>query len=318
MVLRRSARVAVALLGWLAVATPAWAQQETLARAKDYYASAAYEEALDVLRKLTSAAPDNDAREIAVYKLFCLLALGRLDETKKTIETIVRADPLYHLSEDAASPRVRTLFEDTRRPLLPGIVKDLYTKAKAAYDRKDSAEATAGFDRVIALIDDGGLADSPGIGDILTLATGFRDLIRVPPPTGPPPPTAPVPAPKTDPSPPPSTPPAKPAGTGIYGPEDRGAVRPVPISNQLPAWRPASPTDSRLDFHGALELIIDETGNVTSAVIRKSVHRAYDPLLVEAAQRWTFQPATVNGIPVRYRYVLEVHLKPGGEFKDRP
>ena len=309
---RRSARVAVALLGWLAVATPAWAQQETLARAKDYYASAAYEEALDVLRKLNTAPPSDDAREIAVYQLFCLLALGRLEETKKTIETIVRADPLYHLSEDAASPRVRTLFEDTRRPLLPGIIKDLYTKAKAAYDRKDFAEATNGFDRVIGLIDDAGLADSPGIGDILTLATGFRDLIGVPAPAAPAPPPL---APKTDPSPAPSAAAKPPEAPRTYGPHDGFVVRPIAISNQLPAWRPTG-LDARQEFNGDLELLIDETGKVISAVLRRSVHRLYDPVLIEAAQRWKFQPATFNGMPVRYRYVVEVHLRPGGEFKN--
>jgi TonB family protein len=309
---RRSARVAVALLGWLAVATPAWAQQDTLARAKDYYASAAYEEALDVLRKLNTAPPSDDAREIAVYQLFCLLALGRLDETKKTIETIVRADPLYHLSEDAASPRVRTLFEDTRRPLLPGIIKDLYTKAKAAYDRKDFAEATRGFDRVIGLIDDAGLADSPGIGDILTLATGFRDLIGVP---APPAPATPPPAPKTDPSPAPSTAAKPQEAPRTYGPHDNFVLRPIAISNQLPAWRPTG-LDARQEFNGDLELLIDETGKVISAVLRRSVHRLYDAVLIEAAQRWKFQPATFNGMPVRYRYVVEVHLRPGGEFKN--
>jgi tetratricopeptide (TPR) repeat protein len=308
----RSARVAVALAGWIAVATPAWAQQDTLARAKDYYASAAYEEALDVLRKLNTVAPNDDAREIATYQLFCLLALGRLDETKKTIETIVRADPLYHLSEDAASPRVRTLFEDTRRPLLPGIVKDLYTKAKAAYDKKEMAEAVTGFDRVVALIDDAALADSPGIGDLLTLATGFRDLIKVPAPAAP----APVPTPpKTEPSPTPSTTSKPQEAPRTYGPQDGFVVRPVPMSNQLPAWRPTG-LDTRQEFNGDLELLIDETGKVISAVLRRSVHRLYDPILIEAAKRWKFQPATFNGQPVRYRYVVEVHLKPSGDDKD--
>jgi TonB family protein len=300
--------LAIAFAGCLALAAPVQAQQETtLARAKEYYASAAYEEALDVLRRLNGIAPPAETREIAVYQLFCLLALGRVDETKKTIEAIVRADPLYHLSEEDASPRVRTLFEDTRRPLLPGIVKDLYAQAKAAYDRKDAAEAAAGFDRVIALVADAGLADAPGIGDINTLATGFRDLIRVPANTAAP--TAPPPAPRPDPA-PPSAPPK--VETPIYGPDDAAVTRPVPITNALPAWRPSG-LDARQEFRGDLELIVDETGAVTSATLRKSVHRQYDPVLVDAAKKWKFHPAALNGQPVRYRYVLEVNLKPGGE-----
>lgn len=309
MSLRRSVRIAIALAGCLAAATPALAQSETLARAKDYYASAAYEEALDMLRKLNGSAPANEAREIAVYQLFCLVALGRTDETRKSIEAIVRADPLYHLSEQDASPRVRQMFEDIRRPLLPPIVKDLYTKAKAAYDRKDAEEAVAGFDKAIALIDDASLSDSPGIGDILTLATGFRDLVRAPAAAAPPPPP-PATTQKTDPPPPANTP-ARTETPRIYGPADTFVVRPVGISNQLPAWRPTG-ADFRMEFSGDLELIIDETGKVTSATLRKSIHRLYDQLLIDAAKKWKFQPATANGTPVNYRYILEVNLKPSG------
>ena len=310
--MRSSTRVAIAFAGCLAFAAPVRAQQETtLARAKEYYASAAYEEALDVLRRLNGISPPAETREIAVYQLFCLLALGRADETKKTIETIVRADPLYHLSEEDASPRVRQMFEDTRRPLLPGIIKDLYSQAKAAYDRKDATEAAAGFDRVIALVADAGLADAPGIGDINTLATGFRDLIRVP--AANPPPAAPPPAPTPDPSPPAATPP-KPE-TRIYGPGDAGVIRPVPVSNALPPWRPVG-LDARQEFRGDLELIVDESGAVTSAVLRSSIHRLYDNVLIQTAKKWKYQPATLNGQPVRYRYVVEVNLKPGEDSRD--
>ena len=309
--MRCSTRVAIALAGCLAVAAPVRAQQETLARARDYYAAAAYEEALDVLRKLNPNAPAGEAREIAVYQLFCLLALGRVDETKKTIEAIVRANPLYHLSEEDASPRVRTLFEDTRRPMLPGIIKDLYSQAKAAYDRKETAEALTGFDRAIAIIADASLTEAPGIADINTLATGFRDLLRVPAANTPAPaPPPPAPAPNTDPAPPPSAPPK--AESRIFGPDDGFVVRPVAISNALPAWRPVG-LDARQEFRGDLELLIDEKGEVTSAVVRRSVHRLYDAVLVDTARKWKFQPATVNGQPVKYRYVLEVNLKPGGE-----
>jgi tetratricopeptide (TPR) repeat protein len=310
MVLRSSSRVAIALAGCLAVAVPALGQ-ETLARAKDYYASANYEEALDVLRKLHPSAPAEEAREIAVYQLFCLLALGRNDETRKAIETIVRTDPLYHLSEDDASPRVRTLFENIRKPLLPDIVKDAYAKAKAAFDRKDMPEAASGFDKVLALLDDAAVAEAPGVADLRTLATGFRDLIKLPA-------TPPAAAPASNPPPPANTPPvpastaaATPETPKIYGVDDKTVVRPVPISNPLPAWRPSRGIDLRQEFDGNIELLIDEAGKVLATQMRKSVHPEYDPRLVEAARSWTFRPATLNGAPVRYRYILEVHLKPG-------
>jgi TonB family protein len=314
--LRRTLRVAIAFAGCLALATPAAAQQESLARAKDFYASAAYEEALDVLRKLSATTPVVDSKEIAVYQLLCLVALGRTEETRKAIEAIVRADPMHHLSEEQASPRVRMMFEDFRRPMLPGIVKDLYASAKAAYDRKETAASAAGFDQVIALIDDASLSDSPGIADILTLATGFRDLMRVPA-TAAPPPVTPPPAPRPDPAAPANGTAAKTEGPRIYGPTDTLVLKPVGISNQLPPWRPPGNTDDRQEFRGDLELVIDETGKVTSAVLRRSVHRNYDPLLIEAAKKWKYQPATLNGSAVKYRYILEVTLKPSGDGTGR-
>ncbi len=67
-----------------------------------------------------------------------------------------------------------------------------------------------------------------------------------------------------------------------------------------------------MEFSGDIEVIIDEAGKVISATIRRSIHRLYDPLLVDAAKKWKYQPATANGTPVRYRYFLEVNLKPGG------
>ena len=93
--------------------------------------------------------------------------------------------------------------------------------------------------------------------------------------------------------------------------DDKTVVRPVAISNPLPPWRPTRGIDSRQEFDGNIELIIDEAGKVLSPQIRKSVHPEYDPVLVEASRSWTFRPATLNGTPVKYRYVLQVHLKPG-------
>ena len=124
-------------------------------------------------------------------------------------------------------------------------------------------------------------------------------------------PAAPPPAPKPEPTPPPAAPAAK-TDPRIYGPDDAAVIRAVPISNALPAWRPTG-LDARQEFRGDLEVVIDESGAVSSAVVRKPIHRLYDQLVVEAAKRWKFQPATLNGQPVKYRYILEVNLKPGGD-----
>ena len=69
-----------------------------------------------------------EATEVAAYQVFCLYALGRSDEAKAAIESIVRVDPLYRPSESQVSPRVRAFFEDVRRPLLPEVVRQSYTQ----------------------------------------------------------------------------------------------------------------------------------------------------------------------------------------------
>ena len=66
---------------------PASAQApDVLARAKDLYASAAYEEALQLLAavKDSPAAP-----EVSAYKVFCLMALGRRDEARAALAETV-------------------------------------------------------------------------------------------------------------------------------------------------------------------------------------------------------------------------------------
>lgn len=307
--------------------TPAGAQ-DTLARAKDFYAAAAYEEALVVLQRLNAANPSTDKNEVAAYQLFCLVALGRSDEARKTIESIVRTDPLYKLSDTQASPRVRAFFEDVRKPLLPEIVKLTYSRAKDSYDRKEIETAAKEFDRTIALIDEVGPANDRALSDLRTLATGFRDLARAAPKPAPEPPPAPPAAPPavagpttangSTPTAPASTPagkPATPSGTAAapdseptFGPRDSDVTRPVAVKRTMPEWRPTS-VESMLEFRGSIELLISADGKVLSAVITDSVHPQYDQQLKQAALAWTFKPATKGGKPVRYRYAMDIQLK---------
>ncbi len=209
--------------------TPAGAQ-DTLARAKDFYAAAAYEEALVVLQRLNAANPSTDKNEVAAYQLFCLVALGRSDEARKTIESIVKTDPLYKLSDAQASPRVRAFFEDVRKPLLPEIVKLTYSRAKDSYDRKELETAAKEFDRAISLIDEIGPANDRALSDLRTLATGFRDLAKA--------------APKPAPEPPPAPPAADPAAAGTTSLNGSGPNGPASTPAGKPTW-PRRPPESR-------------------------------------------------------------------------
>jgi len=272
--------------------------QDALSRAKGFYESADYEEALQLLDTLRGKTTNTEA---AAYRVFCLVALGRNDEAKVAVEAIVRVDPLFRPADSQVSPRLRTFFEDIRKPLLPEIARQSYSSAKTAFDRKDWAPALTDFERVLALLSEIGGAEQ-GAADLRTLASGFRDLARtaLEPPK---PVEAPHPA-----APPPATKPVAPPEPSIYGMQHMDVKRPVAVSKTMPEWRPENPVEERMTFEGAVEVVIGEDGKVLSSRILESVHPRYDPLLLKAAAAWMFKPATKNGVAVKFRYTIAVKL----------
>ena len=296
--------LACALGGAAPAAEASTREQDTLARAKDLYGLAAYDEALAVLNRLHDAEAPAPSSEVAGYQVLCLLALGRTDDAQKAIEALVKADPLYRPSEAIMSPRTRARFDAVRRELLPAIVQDTYDEAKAAFDRKDLPVALAGFDRVVALLDDPGLADVQHMSDLRRLATGFRDLSKAAAADlhAPAPPGANVPAPAAA---PPAPDPAR-----TYTGDDAGVVPPIVVSRRTPPWVPRNDLEKRSEYRGLLDLVIDESGNVRSAVVSKSIHPAYDRELMDVARTWKFRPGTKDGAPVKYRMTIEIRLGP--------
>jgi tetratricopeptide (TPR) repeat protein len=272
--------------------------QDALSRAKGFYESADYEEALQLLETLRGKATNTEA---AAYRVFCLVALGRNDEAKVAVEAIVRVDPLFRPTDAQVSPRLRSFFEDVRKPLLPEMARQSYNSAKTAFDNKNWAPALADFDRVLALLTEIGGAEQ-GVADLRTLAGGFRDLARAalePPKLAAPPPPA---------TPPPSPTPAAPAEPAIYGMQHTDVKRPVAISKTMPDWRPENAVEERMTFEGAVEVVVGEDGKVLSTRLLDPVHPRYDPLLLKAAATWTFRPATKNGVAVKFRYTIAVKL----------
>ena len=75
----------------------------------------------------------------------------------------------------------------------------------------------------------------------------------------------------------------------------------------MPPWRPALGEDAKV-FEGDLELVVSEQGKVLETALLKGVHPRYDSALLEAAKGWTFEPATRNGVAVKYRYVMTIRL----------
>jgi TonB family protein len=192
---------------------------------------------------------------------------------------------------------VRAAFSDVRQRLLPDIASQRYAAAKAAYDRKDYVAATLQFRQVMALLDD---PDMHGrLGDLKLLAKGFLDLsvVASAPPQEPPKREAfvppPAPQPQVDPN-------------RIYTADDANVVPPIPIRQAVPRLSGTMTAQAR--DHGVLEILIDESGRVIAVTIRESLQIRYDAVLMNAARDWRYQPATVNGRPVKYRKLIQVNL----------
>jgi TonB family protein len=305
-VTRMTGSLVIAIFLGIGLATSARAGQEGLAHAKDLYASAAYDEALALLDRLTNESAPAEKAEAAAYRVFCLLALQRSDDARTAIDAIVRADPFGLPTDSQASPRIRAVFQEERRKLLPEIVQRSYADAKTAFDKKDPQAVTA-FDRLISLLDDPDTRGVPGLGDFRTLAVGFRDLAKAasaepsqPPSTGP---GSSAPAPPT----------SSPVPRQIYTEEQPGVIAPVGVSQPTPRWRPPIATiRGGQEYKGTLEVLIDEGGRVEAVTLRDSIYPSYDGELVKMVRTWRFNPATKNGVPVRYLKIIEIRLKPQG------
>lgn len=340
-------RLAAVLL-LLAIPVPGGAApQDSIAAARDLYTTADYREALAMLTRLRPVATEPaDARAIEQYRAFALIALGQTAEAELTVERIALIDPTWTLPAGEAPPRIATLFAQARERALPGVLRQRLAAARALYAEKRYDAAAEGFTSILMLLDDPAMARAAGsdLTSVTALATGFRDLSlaageqlrtaasRQPDPatTGtsmaaaatPPTQLEPAASPATDTAPAPDSttalakPPVTAADPPASGtaPADPAAaptdiVPPVPIAQAIPRA-----TEVTVPLGGPqtilLDIVIDETGHVERAEVRRSVNRLYEAQLVAATRGWRYTPATQAGRPVKYLRTLEVTLSP--------
>jgi tetratricopeptide (TPR) repeat protein len=290
---------AATLLLWVGVAAAA---QDSLAAARNLYAAAAYEDALARLNELRGAAHAADeGRAIEQYRAFCLLALGRNDEAEQAIEAVVTAAPFYRPADADVSPRVRSAFRDVRQRLLPGIIQRTYTRSRGAYDRKEYASAADGFKQVLDLLGDpdiSAIAAQPPLSEVRTLAANFRELSAAA--AAPPRPSPPVPVRRTA----PPVVAARTAPPRIYAIEDPNVMPPEIVRQSFTAL-----ADVFALRPGVVEIIIDELGDVESAVMTAPVNPVYDRLALSLAKGWRYRPALLDGRPVKFRKVVLLDVK---------
>ena len=313
---------ALVIAGLLA-AQPAVAADEALQMAKDLYAAAAYEDALLALGRADASSPAR-VREIDEYRLFCLYALGRTREAEQTAESLIRKHPLSPLESEDVSPRLRQLFTDVRQRLLPSLIRERVQTARTALETKrlDSAEpplveaavmiveaqagGNQGFDDLSLLVDgylqlirtsrEQYAASLPAIA----ATTGIADTTRAALPAVPPLPNT-LPRPLEGPRPAA----AVQSASRVYSAADAEVVPPVTIAQAMPEVpRAIYNLIKASDKRGSLDLEIDESGRVAAAKMREPINAFFDTLVLRAARDWRYEPATRNGVPVRYLKTL--------------
>ena len=302
--MRMNASVATCTVAVLLLSGPRLHAEDSLEAARQLYASAEYTSALSMLNALSNADfPREERRAIALYRTLCLLAVGRGAEADRAIESMVSADPLYRPDADEIPPRMRTAIAEARKRMLPAILQEKYKDSKAAFDRQDFGRAAFGFKEMLDGLADPDIsvaASQSPLADLKTLAIGFHELSS----------KALVPLPAATPAPAeallPPGPPATIQAPKLYTSEDRDVVPPQAIRQQIPAF-PGKVTMAKT---GVLELVIDRSGNVESAMMRVPVNAQYDRMATAAAKNWQYQPATVDGAPVKFVKRIQVTLVP--------
>ena len=283
--------------------------QEPLTKAKALYETANYEEALTVL------APVHEI-EAQQYRALCMLALGRTQDARGEVDSLIASAPTFEPSAEDVPPRFVSLVSDAKKRLLPSIARKTFNEAREEFKSGDRAEALKKFDLVVTLASTGAFRDTSDAEDLRTLASGFIELARASAPARPAP-TTPVPAPEppkvaesTPASPPVSTSAAAatappPSATGPQSSPD--VSQPVVVRQTIPAIPSGisgqgSPTAS-------VRVEIGTDGHVVNASIQQSAHPLYDRLVLQAAREWLYTPAMLNGRPVPSEKVVTIQLR---------
>lgn len=144
---------------------------DTLVKAKALYAEASYDEALVVLRS-------SDGAEAYQYRALCFLALGKTQDAERALESLINVAPTYVVSDADLPPRLVNMFAQTRRRVMPSVVKRLFTEARADFQGKNLIAARDKFEKVLTLTHDPAMADSAEAVDLQLLVASYIDIVK--------------------------------------------------------------------------------------------------------------------------------------------
>jgi hypothetical protein len=94
----------------------------------------------------------------------------------------------------------------------------------------------------------------------------------------------------------------------IYSADDRDVVAPIALQQRVPKY-PAAVTRP---LGGVIEFVVDESGAVQTPKMQIGIDTTYDQMVISAAKKWVYQPATLEGKPVKYtkRLTISVAVAP--------
>jgi len=275
---------------------------DSLDAARELYAAAAYDEALAMLQRLQASPEPPPPAELHQERALCLLALNRAAEAADAIAAVVQAQPLYVPDESLVSPRVRAAFQDVRTRLTPEIARVQFAEGRDRFERKDYEGAVDSLDIVLELtrdFDPAALQDA-ALADVRMLADGFRALSQAA--------LADAEQARAAAAAAQALPQEEELAVGrIFDQSTPGVTPPVVVKQNVPEWRPFMGTPPSID--GLMGVTIDEQGRVEHANVIRSLHSAYDRLLLQAVGEWTYVPATLNGEPVKFRKTIRLALR---------
>ena len=274
------------------------------------YSSAAYDEALSAL-DTSDGATEAEQLASAEYRILCLLGLGELERAETTIAKFVLHHPDYRPNPARFSPSRQEQFNATRRQVLTRLFEAGAAEATASFEGKDYEAAIVRFEALLELLKVAG--NDPQFVDVRTYAADFFQrakaaafaLAEAAKPT---PVAMNVVATNGDGG---AHAVAATATTGrarVYDVSSTDVVPPVALRPILP---PMSPEGSRVTLNpGLFEILVDESGRVQSASVRRSVSAQYDALVLNESGKWRFKPATLSGQPVPFRKLVEIYAVP--------
>jgi hypothetical protein len=300
-------RFLVVLIGWLLVtrAATAGVPDDPLADVERLYASAAFEDALAALGRVSEQVDPNEVDE---YRALCFLGLNRTQDAEEAVERLVMRHRSTRYDLDNRPPKFVSLYRAVKKRTLPAAAMALYSSATASFEGGQFLSAAAQFKELLDLLSDP--EEAGRLSDMRVLAAGFSKLseqrmAEANPPAPPPQPVTTLPALYLAPN---STRVTPQGSRVVYDADDLDVIPPMIIDQRMPAWIPPNPAFAYRMFRGILEVIVDEAGAVESRTMSEPAFPSYDRELLNAAQSWKYTPAVKDGRPVKYRKVITVTL----------